>query len=130
MRSELASLYVSTHFDGYECRQSEDGTVRRTVERIVPCRRTSLSKIASSPGVHLLDIVVKEHDYEMWSRSREMMNRWARDSSVSVQHMPAVSIARTVMVIFVKLGTRLRMVNLTHTWWAEPLLRPLAAFWP
>jgi len=98
VRSELASLYVSTHFDRYECRHSEDRTVRRTVEGIVPCRRTSLSKIASSPGVHLLDIVRKEHDYEMWSRSREIMNRWARDSSVSASRLPAVSIARTVRI--------------------------------
>jgi len=32
--------------------------------------------------------------------------------------------------MFMKLGKRLGVVNLMHTSWVEPLLRPLAAFGP
>jgi hypothetical protein len=39
---------------GYECRQSEDKRLRRTIEDIVLCERASLFSIASSSGVHLI----------------------------------------------------------------------------
>ena len=39
---------------GYECRQSEDKRLGRTIEDIVLCERASLFSIASSSGVHLI----------------------------------------------------------------------------
>ena len=68
---KLASLYVSTHSDGFERRQSEHGTVAMTVDYIIPYRRTPLSKTESSQGVHP---VRKEHGYGIRSSSGEIMN--------------------------------------------------------